>query len=75
MGRRVLVAGVGTVPFAKPGAAEAYDEMGAGAVEAVPADSGLSYDKIQQVYAGYLGLQHNLGLGTAGVVTRFEKVS
>ncbi|MCX5084758.1 lipid-transfer protein [Streptomyces sp. NPDC001939] len=54
MGRRVLVAGVGMVPFAKPGAAKAYDEMGAGAVEAVLADSGLSYDKIQQVYAGYV---------------------
>jgi acetyl-CoA acetyltransferase len=41
-------------PFAKPGAAKTYDEMGAGAVEAVLADSGLPYDKIQQVYAGYV---------------------
>ncbi|WP_189836003.1 lipid-transfer protein [Streptomyces zaomyceticus] len=54
MGRRVLVAGVGMVPFAKPSAAKTYDEMGAGAVRAVLADSGLSYDRIQQVYAGYV---------------------
>ncbi|MFF1261980.1 MULTISPECIES: lipid-transfer protein [unclassified Streptomyces] len=54
MGRRVLVAGVGMVPFAKPSAAKTYDEMGAGAVAAVLADSGLPYDKIQQVYAGYV---------------------
>ncbi|MFE5858220.1 lipid-transfer protein [Streptomyces sp. NPDC056500] len=54
MSRRVLVAGVGMVPFAKPSAAKSYDEMGAGAVRAVLADAGLSYDKIQQVYAGYV---------------------
>lgn len=54
MSRRVLVAGVGMVPFAKPSAAKTYDEMGAGAVAAVLADSGLAYDAIQQVYAGYV---------------------
>lgn len=54
MSRRVLVAGVGMVPFAKPSAAKTYDEMGAGAVRAVLADAGLSYDTIQQVYAGYV---------------------
>ncbi|MER6912714.1 lipid-transfer protein [Streptomyces sp. NPDC000594] len=54
MGRRVLVAGVGMVPFAKPGAARTYDELGAGAMAAVLADAGLRYDEIQQVYAGYV---------------------
>ncbi|WP_328379904.1 lipid-transfer protein [Streptomyces sp. NBC_00440] len=54
MSRRVLVAGVGMVPFAKPSAAKTYDEMGAGAVRAVLDDAGLPYEKIQQVYAGYV---------------------
>ncbi|MFI2209463.1 lipid-transfer protein [Streptomyces sp. NPDC020141] len=54
MSRRVLVAGVGMVPFAKPSAAKTYDDMGAGAVAAVLADAGLSYDRIEQVYAGYV---------------------
>ncbi|MFI1018660.1 lipid-transfer protein [Streptomyces sp. NPDC020965] len=54
MSRRVLVAGVGMVPFAKPSAAKPYDEMGAGAVRAVLTDAGLPYDRIQQVYAGYV---------------------
>ncbi|MER5769166.1 lipid-transfer protein [Streptomyces sp. NPDC001985] len=54
MSRRALVAGVGMVPFAKPSAAKTYDELGAGAVRAVLADAGLSYDRIQQVYAGYV---------------------
>ncbi|MFD4829343.1 lipid-transfer protein [Streptomyces uncialis] len=54
MSRRVLVAGVGMVPFAKPSAAKTYDDMGAGAVSAVLADAGLAYDRIQQVYAGYV---------------------
>ncbi|MFE0426331.1 lipid-transfer protein [Streptomyces sp. NPDC058953] len=54
MARRVLVAGVGMVPFSKPSAAKTYDEMGAGAVRAALDDSGLPYDALQQVYAGYV---------------------
>lgn len=70
MSRKVLVAGVGMVPFAKPSAGKTYDEMGAGAVKAVLADSGLPYEKIQQVYAGYV-----YGDSTCGqrVVYRFGK--
>ncbi|MGV9316635.1 lipid-transfer protein [Streptomyces sp. NPDC003691] len=54
MGRGVLVAGVGMVPFRKPSAGLAYDELGRGAVRAVLDDAGLPYDRIQQVYAGYV---------------------
>ncbi|MCF2533630.1 lipid-transfer protein [Yinghuangia soli] len=54
MTRRVLVAGVGMIPFAKPSAAEPYDVMGAGAVQAALVDAGLDYTQIQQVYAGYV---------------------
>ncbi|MET8100853.1 lipid-transfer protein [Streptomyces sp. NPDC005236] len=70
MSRRVLVAGVGMVPFAKPSAAKTYDELGAGAVRAVLDDAGLAYERIQQVYAGYV-----YGDSTCGqrVVYRFGK--
>lgn len=54
MSRRVLVAGVGMVPFAKPSAAQPYDAMGAGAVRAAFQDAGIGYEKVQQVYAGYV---------------------
>ena len=48
------VAGVGMIPFTKPGASESYDVMGAGAVRAALKDSGLSYGQIQQAYVGYV---------------------
>ncbi|MGW6459915.1 lipid-transfer protein [Streptomyces sp. NPDC055078] len=70
MSRRVLVAGVGMVPFAKPSAAKTYDDMGAGAVRSALDDAGLPYELIQQVYAGYV-----YGDSTCGqrVVYRFGK--
>ncbi|MHA4778827.1 lipid-transfer protein [Streptomyces sp. MSC1_001] len=70
MGRRVMVAGVGMVPFAKPSAAKTYDDMGAGAVKSALDDAGLPYHRIQQVYAGYV-----YGDSTCGqrVVYRFGK--
>jgi acetyl-CoA acetyltransferase len=54
MGRDVFVAGVGMIPFTKPGASEPYYLMGAKAIRAVLKDAGLEYDKVQQVYAGYV---------------------
>jgi acetyl-CoA acetyltransferase len=54
MTRAVIVAGVGMVPFAKPGASAAYDVMGAGAAAAALADAGLGYADVQQAYAGYV---------------------
>ena len=50
----VYVAGVGMIPFAKPGASEPYHVMGARAIRAALEDAGLDYDKVQQVYAGYV---------------------
>ena len=43
MGRKTFVAGVGMIPFQKPGASAPYDEMGAGAVSAALADAGLGF--------------------------------
>lgn len=49
-----VVAGVGMIKFAKPGASLSYHEMAAEAVRGALADAGLGYDAIQQVYAGYV---------------------
>jgi acetyl-CoA acetyltransferase len=54
MGRDVFVAGVGMIPFAKPGACEPYHVMGAQAIRIALQDAGIGYDKVQQVYAGYV---------------------
>ncbi|MBA5686678.1 lipid-transfer protein [Rugamonas apoptosis] len=54
MGRDVYVAGVGMIPFAKPGSSEHYHVMGAQAIRIALQDAHLDYDKVQQVYAGYV---------------------
>ena len=51
---KVIVAGVGMLPFAKPGASKSYDEMGAEATRAALADAGLDYAAVQQAHAGYV---------------------
>lgn len=54
MSTDVLVAGVGMIPFTKPGTSLAYHEMGAAAIHAALADASLAYPDAQQVYAGYV---------------------
>ena len=54
MASRVIVAGVGMIPFAKPGASAAYHEMGAQAAKLALADAGVGYAAIEQAYAGYV---------------------
>src|SRR5882724_13039445 len=51
---RAYVAGVGMIPFVKPGANAPYHVMGAEATKLVLNDAGLDYAKIQQVYVGYV---------------------
>jgi acetyl-CoA acetyltransferase len=50
----VVVAGVGMVPFTKPGASEPYTVIGARAAHAALADAGVDYSRVQQAYAGYV---------------------
>ena len=50
----VWVAGVGMIPFKKPGDSLPYHEMGAAAARLALADAGLAYDDVQQAYAGYV---------------------
>ena len=52
MTTKTIVAGVGMIKFAKPGASESYDRMGAAAIRDALTDAGLSYDQIQQADAG-----------------------
>lgn len=52
--RAVVVAGVGMIPFSKPGTSEPYPVMAARAIRAALSDSGVPYDQVQQAYAGYV---------------------
>lgn len=52
--RDVLIAGVGMIPFKKPGQSASYDAMGAEAIQLSLADSGINYDAIEQAYVGYV---------------------
>ena len=54
MTNNVIVAGVGMTPFVKPGSNDPYTVMGADAINEALADAGISYDQIQQAYAGYV---------------------
>ncbi|MEO3712609.1 lipid-transfer protein [Roseateles flavus] len=54
MNRKVLVAGVGMIPFTKPGASAPYPQMAAEATRLALADAGLGYAQVQQAYVGYV---------------------
>ncbi len=51
---KAWVAGVGTVPFGKPGASDSYDVMAAAATRKALHDAGLSYQDVQQAVVGYV---------------------
>lgn len=67
MSRDVYVAGVGMIPFTKPGANLPYPEMAAQAVRTALADAGIGYDRMQQAYVGYV-----YGDSTAGQRALYE---
>jgi len=50
----VVVAGVGMIPFAKPGASESYVAMGARAIRAALDDARIGYGDVGQVAAGFV---------------------
>ena len=54
MSNKVYVAGVGMIPFMKPGTAPHYDVMAEQAIREALADAGIGYDQVQQAYAGYV---------------------
>src|ERR1700692_4714359 len=54
MSSSVYVAGVGMIPFVKPGANAPYHVMGTEAPRLALSDAGLDYGLIQQAYVGYV---------------------
>ncbi|MGB5948746.1 MAG: lipid-transfer protein [Parvibaculum sp.] len=64
---RVVVAGVGMIPFVKPGAAAPYNEMGAEAIRLALKDANLSYEHVRQAYAGWV-----YGDSTAGQAALYK---
>ncbi|MES2360310.1 MAG: lipid-transfer protein [Pseudomonadota bacterium] len=67
MSHDVFVAGVGMIPFTKPGANEPYPQMAAKATRQALADAGIGYDLVQQAYVGYV-----YGDSTAGQRALYE---
>jgi sterol carrier protein 2 len=51
---RVRVAGVGMIPFTKPGQSEDWDVMAEKAIRLALQDAGIGYAEIQQSYAGFV---------------------
>jgi acetyl-CoA acetyltransferase len=54
MYKKVVIGGVGMVPFRKPGQSPSYDLMGASAARAALADAGISYALVEQAFVGYV---------------------
>jgi len=54
MSQKPYVAGVGMIPFVKPGTSGTYIEMGAQATRLALQDAGLDYGLVQQAYVGYV---------------------
>lgn len=73
MSRRVVVAGVGMIPFTTPRNTEPYDVMGETAARKALTDAGVDYSKVQQGYVGYVygdstsGQAALYGLGQTGI--------
>ncbi|UVL43249.1 lipid-transfer protein [Pseudomonas sp. B21-040] len=67
MSDKVIVAGVGMIPFSKPGASPTYTEMGAEALRRALKDAGIGYDKIQMAFTGYV-----FGDSTSGQTALYE---
>lgn len=53
MSNKPRVAGVGMIPFTKPGQSEDWDVMGEKAVRLALEDAGIGYAQVQQAYVGY----------------------
>ena len=67
MTQEVVIAGVGMIPFVKPGTHAPYPKMAAAVTARALADAGLDYGSVQQAYAGYV-----FGDSTAGQRAVYE---
>lgn len=73
MSKHVRVAGVGMIPFTKPGASDPYPVMAMKATRAALADAGCDYRQVQAAFVGYVfgdstaGQAALYGLGQTGI--------
>ncbi|TAM66430.1 lipid-transfer protein [Mycobacterium sp.] len=73
MTHRVMVAGVGMIPFSTPSHTEPYQVMAENAARAALADAMVEYSSVQQAYVGYVygdstsGQAALYGLGQSGI--------
>ena len=73
MSNKVKVAGVGMIPFTKPGASDDYPVMGEAAARLAIEDAGIDYSDVGQAYVGYVygdstsGQAALYGLGMTGI--------
>jgi acetyl-CoA acetyltransferase len=67
MRREVCIAGVGMIPFVKPGSNDPYPKMAADATHAALLDAGIGFESVQQAYVGYV-----YGDSTAGQRALYE---
>ncbi|HQP68172.1 MAG TPA: lipid-transfer protein [Quisquiliibacterium sp.] len=67
MTEKVIVGGVGMIPFSKPGASPSYTDMGADATRRALADAGIDYSLVQQAFVGYV-----YGDSTSGQTALYE---
>ncbi len=73
MSHKAFIAGVGMIPFVKPGANAPYPEMAGQAGRLALEDAGIAYDAIEQAYVGYVygdstsGQKAVYGLGMTGI--------
>jgi len=54
MSNKAFIAGVGMIPFVKPGANEPYPAMAQKAGRLALADAGIGFEALQQAYVGYV---------------------
>lgn len=54
MAEKVFVAGVGMIPFVKPGSSADYSKMGQTAARQALEDAGVEYSDVEQAFAGYV---------------------
>ena len=73
MANKAFIAGVGMIPFVKPGANAPYPDMAGQATRLALADAGVAYDLVQQAYVGYVygdstaGQKALYGVGMTGI--------
>jgi len=67
MKREVCIAGVGMIPFVKPGSNEPYPKMAANATSAALRDARIGFESVEQAYVGYV-----YGDSTAGQRALYE---